>query len=122
MQKPGELNFGSTGVGIPLYLTMEMLSPQPASNLCIYPLKVTRQLLQSLDRRRHPGCLRTGLPRTRRQYISAAGTLRKPSPSTTGRGPSDKVLADAPTGVRAAYQVFDSSSWQVPVRACSRGR
>ena len=41
--KPGSLNYGSTGIGNPLHLTMEMLKTRPASSSRRCPTAATRR-------------------------------------------------------------------------------
>ncbi len=90
-QKPGELNFGSTGVGIPLYLTMEMLRSAAGVELVHIPFKGDAPLLQSLiagDIQVACVPFATSLPHIQ------AGTLRALAVTTAERV---AVLADVPT-------------------------
>jgi len=105
-QKPGELNFGSTGVGIPLHLTMEMLKSAAGIELVHVPFKGDAPLLQSLiagDVQVACVPFATTLPHIQ------AGTLRALAVTTAQRV---AVLSDVPTVAESGFPGFESSSWQ----------
>jgi tripartite-type tricarboxylate transporter receptor subunit TctC len=105
-QKPGVLNYGSTGVGIPLHLTMEMLQAAAGINIVHIPYKGDAPLLNALIAGDvEVACVpfATSLP-----HIEA-GTLR-PLAVTTAQRVS--VLADVPTVAESGFPGFESSSWQ----------
>jgi tripartite-type tricarboxylate transporter receptor subunit TctC len=105
-QKPGELNFGSTGIGIPLHLTMEMLKGAAGIDIVHVPFKGDAPLLQSLI----AGDVQVAcVPfATALQHIEA-GTLRALAVTTAQRV---SVLASVPTVAESGFPGFESSSWQ----------
>ncbi|HVG50577.1 MAG TPA: tripartite tricarboxylate transporter substrate binding protein [Xanthobacteraceae bacterium] len=105
-QKPGVLNFGSTGVGIPLHLTMEMLNTAAGIKLVHVPFKGDAPLLQSLIAGDvEVACVpfATTLPHLQ------AGTLRALAVTTAERV---AVVGDIPTVAESGFPGFESSSWQ----------
>jgi tripartite-type tricarboxylate transporter receptor subunit TctC len=104
--RPGGLNYGSTGVGNPLHLTMELLKLSARIDIVPVPYKGDAPLNTALmagevDVAIVP--LSTGL-----QFIKS-GRLR--ALGVTGAKRS-AALPDAPTVAEAALPGFESSSWQ----------
>jgi len=105
-QKPGVLNYGSTGVGIPLHLTMEMLKMAAGIDIVHIPYKGDAPLLTALiagDVQVACVPFATSLPHIQ------AGTLRPLAVTTTERV---SVLANIPTVAESGFPGFESSSWQ----------
>ena len=105
-QKPGELNFGSTGIGIPLHLTMEMLKAAAGIDIVHIPFKGDAPLLQSLiagDVQVACVPFATTLPHIQ------AGTLRPLAVTTAQRV---AVLSNVPTVAESGFPGFEASSWQ----------
>jgi tripartite-type tricarboxylate transporter receptor subunit TctC len=111
--QPGKLNYGSSGVGNPLHLTMEMI--KLAAGIAIEPIpyrsdaQINAALLAG-DVQVAVVPLATSLP------LIAAGRLR-PLAVTGAR--RSAALPDAPTIAEAGLAGFASSSWQgffVPAR------
>jgi tripartite-type tricarboxylate transporter receptor subunit TctC len=105
-QKPGSLNYGSTGVGIPLHLTMEMLRMAAGIDIVHIPYKGDAPLLTALiagDVQIACVPFATTLPHLQ------AGTLRALAVTTAQRVP---VLSDVPTVAESGFPGFESSSWQ----------
>ena len=105
-QKPGVLNFGSTGIGIPLHLTMEMLNNAAGIKMVHVPFKGDAPLLQSLIAGDvEVACVpfATTLPHLQ------AGTLRALAVTTAERV---AVVSDVPTVAESGFPGFELSSWQ----------
>jgi tripartite-type tricarboxylate transporter receptor subunit TctC len=105
-RKPGSLNYGSTGIGIPLHLTMEMLRMAAGVDLVHIPYKGDAPLLTALiagDVQIACVPFATALP-----HIEA-GTLRAIAVTTPERV---GVLANVPTVAESGFPGFSSSSWQ----------
>ncbi len=105
-QKPGTLNYGSTGVGIPLHLTMEMLKMAAGVDIVHIPYKGDAPLLTALvagDVQVACVPFATTLPHIQ------AGTLRPLAVTTAQRV---AVLSAVPTVAESGFPGFESSSWQ----------
>jgi len=103
---PGSFNYGSTGIGNPLHLTMEMLKSAAGIELVHVPFKGDAPLLQSLiagDVQVACVPFATTLPHIQ------AGTLRALAVTTAQRV---AVLSDVPTVAESGFPGFESSSWQ----------
>jgi tripartite-type tricarboxylate transporter receptor subunit TctC len=105
-EKPGNLNYGMTGVGNPLHLTMEMfktaagvdIQPVPyKGDAAIFPALITGEVQVAVVP------MATTLPHV------AAGTLRALAVAGAKRS---AALPDVPTVAEAGLPGFESSSWQ----------
>jgi tripartite-type tricarboxylate transporter receptor subunit TctC len=105
-EKPGKLNYGMTGVGNPLHLTMEMfktaagvdIQPVPyKGDAAIFPALITGEVQVAVVP------MATTLPHV------AAGTLRALAVAGAKRS---AALPDVPTVAEAGLAGFESSSWQ----------
>jgi tripartite-type tricarboxylate transporter receptor subunit TctC len=104
--KPGSLNYGMTGVGNPLHLTMEMfktmagidIQPVPyKGDAAIFPALITGEIQVAIVP------MATTLPQV------AAGTLRALGVAGAKRA---AALPDVPTVAESGLVGFESSSWQ----------
>jgi tripartite-type tricarboxylate transporter receptor subunit TctC len=104
--KPGSLNYGMTGVGNPLHLTMEMfktmagidIQPVPyKGDAAIFPALITGEIQVAIVP------MATTLPQV------AAGTLRALAVAGAKRAPA---LPEVPTVAESGLVGFESSSWQ----------
>jgi len=105
-QKPGALNFGSTGVGNPLHLTMEMFKAAAGVDIVHVPFKGDAPLLTSMiagDVQVACVPFATTLPHIQ------AGTLRAIAVTTAQR---ISVMPDVPTVAESGYPGFVSNSWE----------
>lgn len=105
-QRPGSLNYGSTGVGISLHLTMEMLKIAAGVDIVHVPFKGDAPLLNALIAGDvEVACVpfATTLPHVQ------AGTLRALAVTTPQRV---ALLGDVPTVAEAGFPAFESISWQ----------
>lgn len=105
-QKPGALNYGSTGVGISLHLTMEMLRIAAGIDIVHIPFKGDAPLLTALLAGDvEIACVPFATTLTHVQ----SGTLRALAVTTSQRAP---LLPDVPTVAEAGFPAFESASWQ----------
>ncbi|HEY8579712.1 MAG TPA: tripartite tricarboxylate transporter substrate binding protein [Beijerinckiaceae bacterium] len=105
-QKPGALNYGSTGVGNPLHLTMEMLKREAKVDILMVPFRGDAPLNQALvqgDVEMAVVPLSTARPQVE------AGTLRAIAVTGEKRSPA---MPDVPTVAEQGVPGFASSSWQ----------
>jgi tripartite-type tricarboxylate transporter receptor subunit TctC len=111
--QPGKLNYGSSGVGNPLHLTMEMIKLAAGIAIEPIPYRSDAQINAALmagDVQVAVVPLATSLP------LIMAGRLRALAVTGTARS---AALPDAPTISQAGLAGFASSSWQgffVPAR------
>jgi tripartite-type tricarboxylate transporter receptor subunit TctC len=103
---PGGLTYGSTGVGNPLHLTMEMLKHATGIAVTAVPYRGDAPLLTALVAGEVPMAI-TPLATTRPHV--AAGTLRALAVTGDARSPA---LPDVPTVAEQGVAGFASSSWQ----------
>jgi tripartite-type tricarboxylate transporter receptor subunit TctC len=103
---PGKLNYGSSGVGNPLHLTMEMLKHETGIDLVAVPFRgdgLIRTALMAGEVEVAVIPLATAVPLIKDGRIRAL--------AITGAKRSDTV-PDVPTVVEAAVAGFASSGWQ----------
>jgi tripartite-type tricarboxylate transporter receptor subunit TctC len=103
--KPGSLSYGSTGVGNPLHLTMEMLKQQAGIDLVAVPYRGDAPLLTALTAGEIDVAV-TPLPTTR-PHIEA-GNLRALGVAGAARNPA---IPNVPTIAEQGVAGFDSTSW-----------
>jgi tripartite-type tricarboxylate transporter receptor subunit TctC len=104
--KPGSLNYGMTGVGNPLHLTMEMFKIAAGVDIQAVPYKGDAAIFPALMTGEiHVAVvpMATTLPQV------AAGTLRALAVAGAKRS---TALPDVPTIAEAGLAEFESSSWQ----------
>ena len=104
--KPGQLNYGSTGVGNPLHLTMELLKLSAEIDLVAVPYQGDAPLNSALMSGQVEVAIvpfSTALP------LIKAGRIRALAVASGRRVPA---LPDVPTIAEAALPGFESSSWQ----------
>jgi tripartite-type tricarboxylate transporter receptor subunit TctC len=103
--QPGSLSYGSTGVGNPLHLTMEMLKLQAGIDVVGIPYRGDAPLLTALTAGEIDMAV-SPLPTTR-PHIEA-GNLRALGVTAAKRNPA---VPDMPTIAEQGMPGFDSSSW-----------
>jgi tripartite-type tricarboxylate transporter receptor subunit TctC len=104
--KPGALNYGSSGLGNPLHLTMEMLKTATGINIVAVPFRGDAQIhaaLLSGEVQVAVVPLATAVPHIKEGRIRAL--------AITGAKRSD-TIPDVPTVAEAAVPGFASSGWQ----------
>jgi tripartite-type tricarboxylate transporter receptor subunit TctC len=104
--KPGGLSYGSTGVGNPLHLTMEMLKHATGIAMVAVPYRGDAPLLTALVAGEVPLAI-TPLATTRPHV--EAGRLRALAVTGATRSPA---LPNVPTVAEQGVANFASSSWQ----------
>lgn len=105
-EKPGSINYGSTGVGSPLHLAMEMLKASSGIDVVHVPYRGDAPLNTALLAGEVQVAivpLATALP-----YFKS-GTLRALAVTTAERS---SVLPDVPTVAESGFPGFDVPSWQ----------
>jgi tripartite-type tricarboxylate transporter receptor subunit TctC len=103
---PGGLSYGSTGIGNPLHLTMEMLKHATGMPGVAVPYRGDAPLLTALVAGEVPMAI-TPLATTRPHV--EAGTLRAIAVMGATRSPA---MPDVPTAAEQGVAGFNSSSWQ----------
>lgn len=104
--KPGALNYGSTGVGNPLQLTMEMLKTVARADIQMVPFRGDAPLNQALVQ----GDIEMAvLPMASALPQIEAGTIRAIAVTSAKRS---AVIPTVPTVAEQGFPEFDSSSWQ----------
>ena len=104
--KPGALNYGSSGLGNPLHLTMEMLKTATGINIVAVPFRGDAQIHAALlagEVQVAVVPLATAVPHIKEGRIRAL--------AITGAKRSD-TIPDVPTVAEAAVPGFASSGWQ----------
>ena len=111
--KPGRLNYGSTGIGNPLHLTMEMLKSAAGIDVVAVPYKGDAPLNTALIAGEVDMAI---VPlATARPHVES-GAIRALAVTGAAR---TALLPNLPTVAESALPGFDSSSWQgffVPAR------
>jgi tripartite-type tricarboxylate transporter receptor subunit TctC len=104
--KPGALNYGSTGIGNPLHLTMEMLKGAAGIEVQMVPFRGDAPLNQALVQ----GDVEMAIVplSTARPQVEAGG-LRALAVTTARRSPA---MPGVPTVAEQGFPGFDSGSWQ----------
>src|SRR3954464_13878234 len=104
--KPGSLNYGSSGIGNPLHLTMEMFKHAAGIEVLAIPYKSDAEINTALI----GGQVQVAVvPLATARQLIEDGKLR--ALGVTGARRSD-VLPNAPTVAEAGVPGFASSSWQ----------
>jgi tripartite-type tricarboxylate transporter receptor subunit TctC len=104
--QPGSLNYGMSGIGNPLHLTMEMLKITAGIEIQPVPYRGDSAIFQALTTGEVQVAvvpLATSLPQI------AAGTVRALAVAGAKRSPA---LPDVPTVAESGLDGFESSSWQ----------
>jgi tripartite-type tricarboxylate transporter receptor subunit TctC len=104
--KPGQLNYGSTGVGNPLHLTMEMLKHAAGIDIVAVPYKGDAPLNTALIAGEVDLAI---VPLSTARAHVEAGAIRALAVTGAARSPS---LPDVPTVAESGVAGFESSSWQ----------
>jgi tripartite-type tricarboxylate transporter receptor subunit TctC len=103
--KPGSLNYGSTGVGNPLHLTMEMLKRKAGMDIMMVPFRGDAPLMTALIANEVQLAVS---PVPAAQPHIQAGTLRALGLTRARRTPA---LPDVPTIAEQGFSDFDTASW-----------
>lgn len=103
--RPGKLNFGSSGVGHPFYLAMEMFKQRTRTDIVHVPYKGTSQATQDLAAGRLDVMFNAPVDAL---ALIKAGKLRALATATRQRLPS---LPDVPTFEEAGMPDFNIASW-----------
>ncbi|OGA19025.1 MAG: hypothetical protein A3I01_11550 [Betaproteobacteria bacterium RIFCSPLOWO2_02_FULL_65_24] len=104
--KPGALNYGSTGVGNPLHLTMELLKLSTGVDIVAVPYKGDAPLNAALM----AGEVQVAIvPLSTSVQLVKSGRLRALAVTTARR---TAVLPDVPSIAESGVPGFESSSWQ----------
>jgi tripartite-type tricarboxylate transporter receptor subunit TctC len=104
--KPGSLNYGMTGVGNPLHLTMEMLKTAAGVDIQAVPYKGDAAIFPALI----TGEIHVAIvPMATSLGHVRGGTVRALAIGGSKRSPA---LPDVPTVAEAALPGFESTSWQ----------
>lgn len=104
--KPGGLNYGSTGVGNPLHLTMELLKISAGIDIVPVPYKGDAPLNTALMAGEVDVAI---VPLSTSLQFIRAGRLRAVAVTAARR---TAVLADVPTIAEGGIPGFESTSWQ----------
>ena len=103
--KPGSLNYGSTGIGNPLHLTMEMLKLRTGMDVVMVPFRGDAPLITGLlagEVQLAVTPVPTALPHIQSGALRALGLTRATRTS---------ALPDVPTISEQGFPEFDTSSW-----------
>jgi tripartite-type tricarboxylate transporter receptor subunit TctC len=103
--KPGSLNYGSTGVGNPLHLTMEMLKRKAGMDIMMVPFRGDAPLMTALIANEVQ--LAVSLVPAAQPHIQS-GALRALGLTRARRTPA---LPDVPTIAEQGFSDFDTASW-----------
>lgn len=105
-QKPGVLNYGSTGVGNPLHLSMELLKKETGADIANVPYKGDAPLNTALI----AGEVDLAVVPVATGRANVDGKLVKGLAVTTAS--RSKALPDLPTVAEQGVKGFDMGSWQ----------
>jgi tripartite-type tricarboxylate transporter receptor subunit TctC len=108
-QKPGQLNFGSSGIGGPPHLYMELLQTMTGTKMTHIPYKGTAQAIVDVVSGRVPILMSDVAPAA---PLIAAGKVRALGVSSTKRV---AILADVPPIAENGVPGFDASAWLMVV-------
>lgn len=103
--KPGELNYGSTGVGNSLHLTMELIKQLTSTDILMVPFQGDAPLFQSLFRNDIQIAL---VPSSITKAHIESGSVRAIGISTLKRSPA---LPDIPTLDEGGLKGFEMRGW-----------
>lgn len=104
--RPGALNYGSTGIGNPLHLTMEMLKGAARIDVQMVPFRGDAPLNQALVQ----GDVEMAIvPLSTARPQVEAGAMRALAVTTAKRS---RAMPDVPTIAEQGLPGFDSGSWQ----------
>ncbi len=103
--KPGVLNYGSTGIGNSLHLTMELIKQLTGTDIQMVPFQGDGQLFQSLFRNDLQVAL---VPSSITKPHIEAGALRALGITTLKRSPT---LPNVPTLDEAGLKGFENRGW-----------
>jgi tripartite-type tricarboxylate transporter receptor subunit TctC len=103
--KPGSLNYGSTGVGNPLHLTMEMLKRKAGMDIMMVPFRGDAPLMTALIANEVQLAVS---PVPAAQPHIQSGVLRALGLTRARRTPA---LPDVPTIAEQGFSDFDTASW-----------
>ncbi len=103
--KPGELNYGSTGVGNSLHLTMEILQRATGAKFTMVPFRGDAPLFQSLFRNDVQLAL---VPSSSTKQHIESGAVRALGISTLKRSPA---LPNVPTIAEQGMPGFENRGW-----------
>jgi tripartite-type tricarboxylate transporter receptor subunit TctC len=105
-EKPGVLNYGSTGIGNPLHLSMEMLKTQTGADIAAVPYKGDAPLNTALI----SGEVDLAIVPVATGRANVESKLVKGIAVTSAS--RSKVLPDLPTVAEQGVPGFDMGSWQ----------
>ena len=104
--QPGKLNYGSTGVGNPLHLTMELLKRETGTDIQAVPYKGDAPLTTALI----AGDVELAVVPIATGRANVEGKLLRGLAVTSAQ--RAKALPDVPTVAEQGVPGFDMSSWQ----------
>lgn len=104
--KPGKLNYGSTGIGNPLHLTMEMLKSEAKADIQMVPFRGDAPLNQALLRGEVQMAV---VPLGTARPLVEGGKMRALAVTGPERSPA---MPDVPTIAEQGFPGFASASWQ----------
>jgi tripartite-type tricarboxylate transporter receptor subunit TctC len=105
-EKPGSLNYGSTGVGNPLHLSMEMLKKATGMDIAAVPYRGDAPLNTALI----TGEVQLAIVPVATGRANVENKLVKGLAVTTAQ--RSKALPDLPTVAEQGVSGFDTGSWQ----------
>jgi tripartite-type tricarboxylate transporter receptor subunit TctC len=112
-ERPGQLSFGSSGVGGPPHLYMELLQTMTGTQMTHIPYKGTAQAIVDVVAGRVPILMSDVAPAA---PLIKAGTVRALGVSSTTRV---AILPDVPPIAENGVPGFDAVAWLMPVAAAA---